>query len=328
MIQTFGIGAGLFLLPLIAWALRLMAHRGIPHRFKSPFWWLIGTVAGCAALSTLPTPETWPLPTGLGGLAGDGLLVVPERALIAAVGGFGTVIAAIVFAGIAIGALWSASGLSGAVIFSLFDRGAEDFDEHDLDDAPALNEIDTQIGRRAIGRAISVPKADPDTDDPEIDDDEEERTGRFAIVGAALHTILSVKSAVRRRLRRYSLRNLMRRALTSEEDIDAVPVGDRVEPSLAGGGRTVDLDDEDAIDGEFDVENETIINAPGAPKRRVKPQAGAPKGRQAGQEGSPAIPAARGRVPASSAPAPGRTEIRRSRPVPDRGRARTERPSS
>jgi len=70
-LQTLGLAAGLPALVLLAWGLRLMAHRR-PERI-----WLrlaLLPVAMCTAalaLAALPVPVTWPLRSALGGFAGD-----------------------------------------------------------------------------------------------------------------------------------------------------------------------------------------------------------------------------------------------------------------
>ena len=289
LVQVLGLGAGLFLLPPVAWALRLIAHRGLPHRFKSPLYWLVGTLTGCAALSSLPVTETWPLPTGLGGFLGDAVLVYPEKLALALVGEFGTVIAGIVFGGIALGFLWSASGLSGAAIFSPFERRdkAVDHDDDAGDDVPVA---------RKQRRAVRETVADVDTDTDETDEEDRDSAGS-RLIGAALHTVLSTKAALRRRLfgkapdpRRLARK--VRKALSDDDDM-GIPLGDRVEPVLSGESVVspyLDDDIDDDIDGEFDVEEETIIRAPGAPKRRVKPKAAAPKAsRRAAREAQPSL---------------------------------------
>ncbi|ORE97492.1 DNA translocase FtsK [Aurantimonas sp. 22II-16-19i] len=77
MMQIFGIGAALVIgLPVI-WALRLISGRSVDHIWKRGWFAVGGVVLACAALSCLDAPQSWPLPIGIGGVAGDLLLKIP-----------------------------------------------------------------------------------------------------------------------------------------------------------------------------------------------------------------------------------------------------------
>ena len=77
MMQIFGIGAALVIgLPVI-WALRLIGGRSVDHIWKRGWFAVGGVVLACAALSCLEAPQSWPLPIGIGGVAGDLLLKIP-----------------------------------------------------------------------------------------------------------------------------------------------------------------------------------------------------------------------------------------------------------
>ncbi len=276
MIQLLGIGSGLFLLPPLAWALRLFSHRGLPHRFKSPVWWLVGTVAGAAALSAFPIIGTWPLPTGLGGLFGDSILLYPEAFFAAFLGGFGTVVAGIIFAGIALGFLWTAAGLPGAAVFSLLERRHDDESEIDEDDRAPI--------------VIANPNPEPE---PDWEEDETPNRG-INIVGAAMHTVLSTRAALKRNLAKTSLtpRGLARavRDTLADDGEPIIPITDRVEPVLADTDAVVADEWDDEIETEFTVDDETIIRPPNAPKQRVKPQVGAlKKSKRAAREAQPTL---------------------------------------
>ena len=77
MMQFFGLGAVLALLPVFAWSLMMVlnvpVHR-IPQRVLA---WTGGSVFSSAALSCLKPPVTWPIPNGLGGVFGDLILKFP-----------------------------------------------------------------------------------------------------------------------------------------------------------------------------------------------------------------------------------------------------------
>ncbi|HET9174976.1 MAG TPA: DNA translocase FtsK 4TM domain-containing protein, partial [Pseudolabrys sp.] len=71
--QLLGLAAILLLAPeaLLGW--RLLAHRPVGEKWRALFW-ILATVLAAAFASTLPRMGSWPLPTGLGGVAGDAVL--------------------------------------------------------------------------------------------------------------------------------------------------------------------------------------------------------------------------------------------------------------
>src|SRR4029450_8224571 len=74
--QLLGLTAILLLVPeaLLGW--RLLAHRPVGEKWRSLFW-ILAMVLAAAFASTLPHIGSWPLPTGLGGVAGDAVLRLP-----------------------------------------------------------------------------------------------------------------------------------------------------------------------------------------------------------------------------------------------------------
>ncbi len=77
-IQIIGLAAGIFLLPAILWGWRLLMGRPPVATRRHIVGWLVGTMFAAAAVSALPTPETWPLPTALGGVVGSALIALPN----------------------------------------------------------------------------------------------------------------------------------------------------------------------------------------------------------------------------------------------------------
>ncbi|MES2905958.1 MAG: DNA translocase FtsK [Pseudomonadota bacterium] len=73
-IQFFGFAAIAMLLPLVAWGWRLVTRRGLTRERLRLAAWFAATFIIAGALSSLSTFSTWPLPTGLGGAMGDGVL--------------------------------------------------------------------------------------------------------------------------------------------------------------------------------------------------------------------------------------------------------------
>ncbi|MBP0614525.1 DNA translocase FtsK [Jiella mangrovi] len=132
MMQFFGIGAALVIgLPVI-WALRLLSGRSIDHVGKRGWFAVGGVLVACAALSCLPAPASWPLPIGIGGVAGDLLLRLPAGLF----GGYPSGAFAILLAGLlAAPAVWLY--LNGAALIGRYATKAE---KHALDGDEGENE--------------------------------------------------------------------------------------------------------------------------------------------------------------------------------------------
>ncbi len=200
------------------------------------------------ALATIPPPPTWPLPTGLGGAAGDLLLQLPawllgarpEGLSLLGVGGLATVLAFV-------------AALHACGLFLYRDVAAR---------APR--------GRSAApASAVEEEEDDRDDDGEDLDDeggtddgDEDEPPHRLSLaIGALTHVALRAGSGLRRLLSPdrdpYSAR-----AMLASRDFDAV----RVEPSLDWHGG----DDEDGEDEAVGSDAEPAL----APRRRpAKPAA-------------------------------------------------------
>jgi S-DNA-T family DNA segregation ATPase FtsK/SpoIIIE len=115
-------------------------------------------------VSALPTTARWPLPTGLGGVAGDALLAA-AKAVTGLAGGAGNALLGIAFAGIAILALTAACGFGFAE------------DPH-APTAPA--------------------KARADWDDPEENARDDEPGWGIVSLGALAHGVMSLRATIRR----------------------------------------------------------------------------------------------------------------------------------
>ncbi|KQT78686.1 DNA translocase FtsK [Methylobacterium sp. Leaf466] len=72
--QLIGLGSLAFALPPTLWGIRLMRSRDLPNGGLRITLWIIGFFAASAVASALPPTTRWPLPTGLGGVAGDALM--------------------------------------------------------------------------------------------------------------------------------------------------------------------------------------------------------------------------------------------------------------
>ncbi|WP_131196669.1 DNA translocase FtsK [Lichenihabitans psoromatis] len=172
IMQLVGVAVIAILTPIACWGWRLLVRKRL-DRLKLRFGLLTAGAAAAAALaSLLPATDRWPLPTGLGGVAGDALLAVPRRLFGHSEPVF--IILALILAGIAILTLTASAG------FGLKDKQVEE-------DEPA-----------STFDWVSAPRQSRSA--------EEDRDGEpgFALVslGAAIHAGLTLKSAVLRFLRR------------------------------------------------------------------------------------------------------------------------------
>ena len=105
MMQFFGLGAVLALLPVLAWALMLLMNIDVYRPAQRAGAWFGGSVLASASLSCLSAPATWPIPNGLGGVFGDMILKFPALFLGSYPQGFAAGIIGIILAAPAIGLL-------------------------------------------------------------------------------------------------------------------------------------------------------------------------------------------------------------------------------
>ncbi len=175
IMQIVGIAVVALLPPVFCWGLTLLSRRHLAHARLRLILLIAGGCGATALASSLPTTDRWPLPSGLGGILGDGILALPRRILGPSEPVF--MILALVFAGIAILALTASAG------FGLKPPPGED----DADDI--ANAYDW----------VPVPRASR----PPQDDDADGEPGMALVsLGAAIHAGLSVRSAIGRLFRR------------------------------------------------------------------------------------------------------------------------------
>ena len=77
LMQTFGLGAIMLLLPVSIWGWRMLTHRHFDREALRVAFWILAAVLCAGFASCLPRTGAWPLPTGLGGVTGDALLRLP-----------------------------------------------------------------------------------------------------------------------------------------------------------------------------------------------------------------------------------------------------------
>ncbi|WP_420101972.1 DNA translocase FtsK 4TM domain-containing protein, partial [Bosea sp. (in: a-proteobacteria)] len=109
LMQLIGLGVIAVLFPPMIWALRLMRFHLFDRGALKLGLWVVGVAAAAAVASALPPTPRWPLPTGMGGVIGDGLLF-GTRNIAGIAGGAVASIVGFVYAGIAILAVTAAAG--------------------------------------------------------------------------------------------------------------------------------------------------------------------------------------------------------------------------
>ena len=77
VMQVLGLACVAALAPPAFWGWRLLTERRLEHPGLKAGLYVVGVLAAAGLASLLPAPGSWPLPTGLGGVAGDALLAAP-----------------------------------------------------------------------------------------------------------------------------------------------------------------------------------------------------------------------------------------------------------
>ncbi len=71
MMQLFGLGTIGLLFPICVWGGKLLSHATVERFRKRILVWCLAGFLTAGFLASFPVPESWPLPTGLGGVCGD-----------------------------------------------------------------------------------------------------------------------------------------------------------------------------------------------------------------------------------------------------------------
>lgn len=107
--QLLGLGVVAMLFPPLTWALRLVRIHLFDRGALKLGLWIVGIAATAAVASALPATPRWPLPTGMGGVIGDGLLFGTRNLAGIAGNALGGLVG-FLYAGIAILAVTAAAG--------------------------------------------------------------------------------------------------------------------------------------------------------------------------------------------------------------------------
>src|SRR5262245_9534578 len=163
--QLLGLAAILLLAPeaLLGW--RLLSHRPVGEKWRSLLW-ILATVLAAAFASTIPQIGTWPLPTGLGGVAGDAILRLPAMVFGAPLSAVARVLLGVVF-GLATAAtlMLAARAPDGAAAREIEDEDDNEKEEPDEDRASpwlgmvahALLSWKARIARMIRGETARMP---------------------------------------------------------------------------------------------------------------------------------------------------------------------------
>jgi len=181
MMQIFGVAALAFLAPPVFWGTQLISTGRIERLRTRLMLWMAGGFCTAGITSLLPVTDRWPLPTGLGGVAGDAILSVP-RYWLAGHGGGMLAFAALLAAGAVVGLTASAHLRDPA------DDGA---------DGEAISGSDLQAyeDEDAAGEPGTV----------------------LILLGALIHAALSLRAAVARRLAHWRDRHVASSSSTGGE---------------------------------------------------------------------------------------------------------------
>jgi S-DNA-T family DNA segregation ATPase FtsK/SpoIIIE len=78
MMQFLGLASVLAIAPLASWGWLRFCRLPIGNLRGRAVSWILAVLAGATAFACLPSGESWPLPTGLGGVSGDLVLRLPQ----------------------------------------------------------------------------------------------------------------------------------------------------------------------------------------------------------------------------------------------------------
>jgi S-DNA-T family DNA segregation ATPase FtsK/SpoIIIE len=133
MMQLFGLASLAFIVPLAVFGWRLLTHRALDREIVRILLLIAGVVLAAAFAACLPKSASWPLPTGLGGVAGDAVLRIPALVFGTIAGwnsaaiAFVTGLAALLLMGAGCGLIWRPR----ASLADDIHREAEEFEEEE-----------------------------------------------------------------------------------------------------------------------------------------------------------------------------------------------------
>ena len=131
--QFFGLCSAIAIIPPTLWGWWKLLNQPTPRLKSRMLAWPIGVLLTCTAFAYLPVPQSWPLPTGLGGVVGDMILAMPAKIAGAEFGGLFSAAIALCAAFLALYFILFASGL--VSVRSTSGKGDNIDELEDLDDS-------------------------------------------------------------------------------------------------------------------------------------------------------------------------------------------------
>ncbi|HZS65407.1 MAG TPA: DNA translocase FtsK 4TM domain-containing protein [Xanthobacteraceae bacterium] len=110
LMQLLGLASVVLVLLVAGFGWRLLTHRPLYRERRRLLLWLVATIFAAGFASCLPRTANWPLPSGLGGVIGDAMLLLPTL-LFGAISGVTRIALTAALAIIALAAFAVASGL-------------------------------------------------------------------------------------------------------------------------------------------------------------------------------------------------------------------------
>jgi DNA segregation ATPase FtsK/SpoIIIE, S-DNA-T family len=252
LMQMFGLGSILIVIPMALWGLRLVREHNLDREKLRLSCWLMGGAAAAGAASMLPPAGRWPLPTGLGGMVGDAIKVLPVKIF---------------------GPSWEVSLITGTVLFIA---------------AIICLKIAAGYGPRGL---IEESRVEDLSEEEEFDDEDEGTSSwwAWASLGGLVHIGLSVKALMQRLKGRWS-RDAEDEEQQTRSRRGIRDVLDRaMDRPVSSYAATQEWDDDDIMEAEPRGRLSPIAIMPPT-SHRVAAPAPAPKaGRRISEEAQPSL---------------------------------------
>jgi DNA segregation ATPase FtsK/SpoIIIE, S-DNA-T family len=231
-IQVFGLGMLVVLVPPALWGWAMIRLRTPSKMGLRVLAWLAASVLSCGIFAFVAAPESWPLPTGLGGLVGTGFSNLATLVTGESPQPVTATLFAIIIAAPTVALFWIAMGLGKVSL-------------------PSLPEKSSKAGKGAKSATASKRLTVDDEDAPE-------RDSMFDVVlGAATHLAFSAHAAFRRaraglKERKVAEADESWRDVAVEPSLGSASLGqDRREPSIVSERRAINIETEEP---PFDVD--------------------------------------------------------------------------
>ncbi|MEM8541895.1 MAG: DNA translocase FtsK 4TM domain-containing protein, partial [Pseudomonadota bacterium] len=133
LMQFFGLASLAVLAPIVFWSYALVLNHRWNYQIRRLALWAIGSLLTAALLGCFPTTNSWPLPSGLGGVMGDLVLKVPGLLL----GGYPTGLAAFFVGIVLVVPAFMAMAIGSGFYWRQEISGVDESADADFDDEPS-----------------------------------------------------------------------------------------------------------------------------------------------------------------------------------------------